>query len=288
MENKEKGANPSLKQRIIDKYSHLPQKEKKIADYIIKNHHTLFTMTATDLAKNTETSAATVVRFAQRIGYTGFFQLRAQIINEVKEQMMPEERFKLLTRNEDGISTVLKIARQEVENINQTINLIEKERFEIFIDYLRKARFIYTIGVGISSILARLSAYLLNQAGLEAHFCGKDEHSFIERLINLTKKDVVFGFSFPPYSEETIKAQKFCYQRDVKCLSITDELNAPIAKWSHCSILVQTKNLMFTNSISAVSMIVNAITTELALLNKKKIVTNIDLMCKLLKDEYMT
>ncbi len=288
MKDTAKSGNLSVNQRIVNNYPELPQKEKKIADYIIRNHHTVFTQSASGLAMSTGTSAATVVRFAQRIGYTGFYQLKAQIINEVKEQMMPEERFKLLTHNEDGISTVLKIASQEVENINQTINRIEKENFEIFIDYLRKARFIYTIGVGISSILARLSAYLLNQAGLEAHFCGKDEHSFIERLINLTKKDVVFGFSFPPYSEETIKAIKFCHARDVKCLSITDELNAPVAKWSHCSILVQTKNLMFTNSISAVSMIVNAITTELALLNKKKIVPNIDLMYKLLKDEYMT
>lgn len=275
-------------QIIINKYPDLPQKEKKIADYIIRNHRVVFTHSAIELAKQTGTSPATVVRFAQHIGYSGYHQLKNQIIDEMKEQMIPEERFKLLNLNENSTSTVLRIAEQEVENINKTINQIEKEKFKTFTEYLRKARFIYTFGIGMSSILARLSAYLFNQAGLKTHYCGKDEHSFIEKLINLSRMDVALGFSLPPYSEETIKAMKFCREHEIKCLAITDKLNAPIVKWSHSYILVQTKNLMFTNSISSVSMIVNALATELAFINKKKLVPNIDLMYELLKDEYMT
>jgi len=277
----------SLKQRIIDKYQDLSQKEKRIADYIIKNQHIAFTFSSGDLAKHTGTSPATVVRFSQHIGYSGYLQLKEQIVNQVKEQMIPEERFKLLTLNKNSTATILKIAKQEVDNINETINQIEKEKFDTFIEYLKKARFIFTFGIGVSSILARLAAYLLNQAGLQSHYCGKDEHSFIEKLINLSKNDVVLGFSLPPYSEETVRAMKLCHKRNIKCLAITNALNAPIVKWSHAYIIAQTKNLMFTNSISAVSMIVNALATELALINKRKLVPKIDLMYELLKDDYI-
>jgi len=57
----------------------------------------------------------------------------------------------------------------------------------------------------------------------------------------------------------------------------------PIAQWSHSYLLAQTKNLMFTNSLSAVLMIINAVATELALINKKRVVANIDLINKLLE-----
>lgn len=277
-----------LKEKIINKYPDLSQKEKKIADYIIKNGRTIFTLSALDLAKKVEASAATVVRFAQHIGYSGFRQLRVQIINEVKEEMMPEERFELLAHHDSKISTWIKVAEQEVENINQTLSGIGKEKFEMFLEDLRKARCIHTIGVGISSIIARLSAYLFNQAGVRTHFCARDEISFIEKLINLKTRDIVLGFSFPPYSKETIEAMEFCSQRGVKCLSITDRLTAPIVKWSHNCLVVQTKNLMFTNSISAVSMIINALATELALLKKKKLLTNIDLINRLSKENFLT
>ncbi|MBN1225074.1 MAG: MurR/RpiR family transcriptional regulator [Candidatus Aminicenantes bacterium] len=288
MKNIKNTTTHSVRQKIIDNYENLSNKEKRIADYIIENHRMIFTHSAVDLAKHTGSSPATVVRFSQHLGYEGYYQLKNQIIDEMKVEMIPEERFKLLTHEENSTTAVLKIAKQEVFNINKTINQIEKESFETFIETLSKARLIYTFGIGMSSILSRLSAYLFNQAGLRANFCGQDEHSFIEKLINLSKTDVAFGFSLPPYSQETIKSMKFCYERGVKCLSITNALNSPITKWSHSSILASTENLMFTNSISAISMIINALATELALLNKRKLVPNIDQMSDLLKDEYMT
>ncbi|MFP4082877.1 MAG: MurR/RpiR family transcriptional regulator [Candidatus Aminicenantes bacterium] len=288
MKEKEGLHKLSLKQRIINKYHQLSPKEKKIADYILNNHHTVFSQSAVNLAQSAGTSSATLVRFARKLGYSGFYQLKASRINELKEEMVPEERFKLLAHDENKISTVLKIAGQEVENINQTINGIEREKIEVFIDHLRKSRSVSTVGIGVSSILARLAAYLFNQAGLRAYFCGMDEHSFIERLINLGRRDVVFGLSFPPYSSETIKSMKFCYEREVTCLSITDKLTAPLVNCSHHTLLVHTKNLMFTNSISAVTMIINALATELALLNKKRIVSQNELIYELLKDDYLT
>jgi len=279
--------NLSLQERIIKNYPFLSRKEKKIADYLSQNLRTAFVLSTDQLAKNTEISSATVVRFAQHLGFSGFQQLRSQMMDEVKEEMMPEDRFRLLTPDGNQISTVIKIAEQEVENINTTLRHLQQETLKKFIDSLRKGRCVYTIGIGVSSLLARLTAYLLNQAGVTTHVCLKEEHFFLEKLVLLTKKDVILGFSFPPYSKETVEAMKFCFERGMTCLSITDRTTAPIAQWSHGYLLAQTKNLMFTNSLGAVLMIINAIATELALINKKKVVANIDLINKLLEGEFL-
>ncbi len=45
---------------------------------------------------------------------------------------------------------------------------------------------------------------------------------------------------------------------------------------------------MFTNSVSAVAMLINAIATEIALLNKKRVVADIDLMNALLSQEFLS
>lgn len=52
-------------------------------------------------------------------------------------------------------------------------------------------------------------------------------------------------------------------------------------------LFVQTKNLMFTNSIPAVSMIINTLVTELVLLNMSKLLTNIDLTNRLSKEDFL-
>jgi DNA-binding MurR/RpiR family transcriptional regulator len=275
-----------LKKKIIKKYQELSKKEKKIADYIIQNQQTIFALSGKELSKNTKVSEATIVRFSQHLGFRGFQQLKSQLITEAKEKMMPEDRFKLMFRGENHISTVMRVARQDVENINQTINQIYPVQFDKFVELIRKARHVYTFGLGISSLMARIAAYLFNQAGVKAYACRKDEHSFIERLINLDEKELVLALSFPPYSKETIDALKFCYQRNIRCLSITNTPTAPIVRWSHAHLTVKSENLFFTNSIAAISTILNALSTELALYNKDKTADNSKLIQKILEEEF--
>ncbi|MDH5745233.1 MAG: SIS domain-containing protein, partial [Candidatus Aminicenantes bacterium] len=209
-----------------------------------------------------------------------------RLIREAKKKIIPEDRFKLMTRGKNHISTVMRVAKQEVENINQTIDQFDPVQFGKFIRIVQSSKNIYTIGLGISSLMARIAAYLFNQAGIAAYACCKDEHSFLERLINLNKNDAVLALSFPPYSRETVDALKFCYQRNVRCLSITNTQTAPTIRWAHAYLIAKSDNLFFTNSISAMSMMLNALSTELALYNKDKTADNSKLILKMSSDEY--
>ncbi|MGA2586260.1 MAG: MurR/RpiR family transcriptional regulator [Candidatus Aminicenantales bacterium] len=288
MNSNDKEKIVSLNQQISEKYPSLSRKEKKIADFILQNFPAAFALSAAHLANKTGTSSATIVRFAQHLGFTGFQQFRLHMLNEAKEEMMPEDRFKLLSPKENQISTVLKIAELEVKSINDTLQQLDRAVFKRFIAGLNKGRCVYSLGIGISSLLARLSAYQLNQAGLKTHFCAKDEHSFLEKLIHLTPKDVLLAFSFPPYSKETVRAVQFCRERGIQCLAVTDRTTAPIVRFSQETLLVKTRNLMFTNSVSAAAMLINAVATEIALLNKKRVVAEIDLMNELLSQEFLS
>lgn len=283
-----KNAKTSLKELILSRYSFLSSKEKKVADYILQNLHLAFSLPINSLAEKSDVSSATVVRFSQNLGFSGFQELRTRMFEEVKEEINPEERFKLFVPDGNAVKTVIKVAENEVKNINVTIDNISPRLFKEFIEKLRKSSYINTLGIGISSILARLAAYLLNQAGLKTHFLQKEEHYFLEKLINLNKGEAILAFSFPPYSKETISAAKFCYERRITCLAITDKPGAPLAKYSHSILTANTKNIMFTNSIAAVVVLLNAIATEVALLNKKQVVLHLDLINQLEKDGFLT
>jgi hypothetical protein len=45
---------------------------------------------------------------------------------------------------------------------------------------------------------------------------------------------------------------------------------------------------MFTNSVSAVAMLINAVATEIALLNKKRVVADIDLINQFLEGDFLS
>ncbi|MDH5744621.1 MAG: MurR/RpiR family transcriptional regulator, partial [Candidatus Aminicenantes bacterium] len=76
MQNKK--TDIKLKKTIIEKYQELSKKEKKVADYIIQNHRTIFALSGKELSKKTKVSEATIVRFAQHLGYKGFQHLKSR------------------------------------------------------------------------------------------------------------------------------------------------------------------------------------------------------------------
>ncbi len=276
-----------LSELIIDRCPALSKQERKIADFIVKSRPSTLVLTGKELSVRAGVSEATIVRFAKHLGFRGFPQMKALMIAEFKERIMPQDRFKFMSRGKNHASTVSRVAELEVENINDTVAKLDPRQVGEFIRRMHRARYTYTIGIGISALMARVAAYMFNQAGIRAFACPKEEHSFIERLIRLDRKDAVLALSFPPYSKETIDALKYCHQRGVSCLALTDKPTAPAVPWTHAHIVVRSDNMFFTNAVASLAMMLNALATELALLDKDKAAEDSKRIMAAAKDGYI-
>jgi len=59
-------------------------------------------------------------------------------------------------------------------------------------------------------------------------------------------------------------------EKGAKVVAITDARSAPIVPLTNINLFVQSENMLFTNSFAAISVTINAITTELSVRNKEK------------------
>ncbi len=166
--------------------------------------------------------------------------------------------------------TLVAIANQDIKNINETLQLINKEKFDAVIDLILRSDRVFTMGLGISYLLSQILSYQLNQVGIDSHFLRNDSSSFFDQILFLTNKDLLIAFSFSPYSVETIEAAKFAKDRKIKVVGITNKSSAPLTFHSTYSLIVKSENMLFTNSFSAISVLINAIATECAKKDKKR------------------
>ena len=67
-------------QRVQTRYDGLSASSRKIADYVTARFDEVIFSSAAELADALDTSEATVVRFAQSLGYTGFPDLKRELI----------------------------------------------------------------------------------------------------------------------------------------------------------------------------------------------------------------
>jgi len=268
MNGNEEFTAEKLKKVISDAYEELPRNQKKIADFILNAINEAAFLSVVEMGERCDVSKATVVRFAQRIGFDGFIEFKNALQAAVHKKYSYMDRFPLIA--EADKDTLYKVARQDVENINQTMESIKLHEFERIINRLRESDTIYTFGKGISALMATILAYSLNQVAVKAQTVVSDHLTFEEQLMFIDSKDTLVFFSFPPYSKETINAAKLANDRKISVVSITDSQTSPISSYSAHAIIVKSENLLFTNSFAAISVVINAITTELSVRDKKK------------------
>jgi DNA-binding MurR/RpiR family transcriptional regulator len=274
--------SPDLEALIQRKYHELPENQRKVADFLIQHIREAPFLSVVEIEDRSGASKATVVRLAQSLGFSGFLEMRGKLIKGVQSQMRITEMFPLLagTSREETLTAV---ADQDVRNINQTINQLDRKVFRDVARMILNASRVYTLGLGISSLMARILAYSLSQVAIRSTSLVHDYETFIEQIHLFERSDLIIAFSFPPYSKETIEVVRAAARRKARIVAVTDRVTSPVSLYAARVLPVVSQNMLFTNSFSAISVIINALTTEVALLNKAKALKNLKESEKLLE-----
>jgi DNA-binding MurR/RpiR family transcriptional regulator len=260
----------AVRKALESQYASLTSQQRRAADYLLSHQRTVFAMSVQELARAADVSEATLVRFARRLGFDGYLELRSALTDEAKRDLLPEDRFAFEEPSAGPAGTAAKVARQEVENINRTLAALEPKQLERFVGSLREAEVIATLGLGVSALLARLAAYSFFQAGLRAEAIERNVLTLVEQVDRLPKAAAVLAFSFPPYSKDTASALEHARKRRLDVLLVTDGQHSPLVPHATARLFARTENILYTNAISGPVMLINTLATELALANKSR------------------
>ena len=113
-----------FRDRILEAYSGLPPQQRLVADFALEHLQDVAFLGIPGVAGQCGVSEATVVRFAKNIGFRGFAQLKAALLEALREKVatpateaaVPEA---LLRSPEDN--TLSSVAKQEAGNIEHCI-----------------------------------------------------------------------------------------------------------------------------------------------------------------------
>ncbi|MFH0988418.1 MAG: MurR/RpiR family transcriptional regulator [bacterium] len=269
--NPEQLSFEKIQKRIRSSLSSLTETDRRIALYILENHNLVALSTISELSDSLKVGRASVVRLVQKLGYKSFSSLKAEMKTLLHNEIRPMESFHLaLDRQTTQHRYLHPIADQEVRNINATLSMIDEKDFKQAVQMLQHADEIFTVGMGISSYLAGMAAYLLRRTGLRAVPLTQIGNRFTEQLLTIDKNDLLLAFSMPPYLQETLDAAEFARQQGAKVIGVTNSPTSPIVRLADLYLLAKTESKTFTNSVCGLIVLVTALAAEVATQNPKR------------------
>jgi DNA-binding MurR/RpiR family transcriptional regulator len=238
----------------------LSPSQRQIADCLISNLNEAALWGVEDLAEKAGTCVATVVRFAKKLEYSGYLEMRKALVMDAKRHYGRGEQ--LLQAPVGASATLLEVARRDIRNIETLVKAVDENLLQRVVKQVKASRIRLAIGDGVSALMARQLAYLLINTGLPV--LEGNPADFATQVGLLDGKDLLIAISITPYTQETLDAAAYARKRGVPVLAFTDSLSSPLAKSATLALPIPGENLLFSHSVTAFGVLAHAIATSIA------------------------
>ncbi|UNX73215.1 MurR/RpiR family transcriptional regulator [Klebsiella aerogenes] len=249
---------------ITDRFMALTATEKRIAQFILDDVAAAAEMPIAELARLTDTSQASVTRFARALGCKDVRELKMKLA----QSLAIGQRFILDVPDLEGVQGIYESIISVLETNRRALDLAALKRA---VEWISGARQVLALGMGGgSTICAQEIQYRLFRLGLPVV---SQSDGLLVRMMSsaVTAKDVVIVLSLGGFTKEMIESAAIARQYGAKIVAITPP-ETPLAAQADIvlPLLVSENDYIFKPSASRYAMLamVDVLATELAMANK--------------------
>ena len=217
-------------------------------------------LTAAELGKYVNVSESTVVRFARLLEYDGYKDFQRGLLEYANSKVTPTERIEITNSKIGRESIAVSVMKEDINNILQTLNALNKPDFDEVIDAILGANNLYIAGARNSEPLARLFEYNLSLIFDNVKLVTPTATSEIfEQMIPIKQGDAIFVISFPRYSTMIVNAARYAKAKGATVIVLTDKDTSPLIEYADFYLTAQAGFASFMDSLVAPLSIINAI-----------------------------
>jgi len=257
-----------------------------IANYVLTNIEKTAYMTIAKLSKETGVSEATVLRFAEKLGFDGYPAFQKSLNEYAKAKLTSIQRMELAYEKIGDSNVFNRVLRSDIAYIEKTLDNIDANDFEKAANAISSAKRIYITGVRSAAALAEFAGFYLHLIFDNVRLIkttGGDD--LFEQIMNVEKDDVFIGISFPRYSKNTIKALEYANRNGATVIGISDSKNSPVSQVSNICLVAESDTTSFVDSLTAPFSLINALVVAVGLKNRELVHNNFERLEKIW-DEY--
>ncbi|KKI92100.1 transcriptional regulator [Bacillus sp. SA1-12] len=262
-------------------YKSLTKAEQKVADFVLTDPHEAVYSSVTDLAEKSGVGETSVIRFCRKLGFKGFQEFKLTVAQNL---VSPEELVHGKLDEKDSADIMArKITTQNIQILEDTFNLVQKDKLEMAANVILKAKKIYMYGVGSSGITAMDLKNRFMRLGLNVEAVS-DSHFMAMSASLVSKDDVVIGISTSGSTKDIVEAIKIAKANNAHIICLTNYALSPITTHANITLLAAAREAplqggSFSAKIAQLQ-ILEILITLIGLKQKKKSIESIEKTAK--------
>ncbi|GAB3489866.1 MurR/RpiR family transcriptional regulator [Nocardiopsis coralliicola] len=245
---------PSTVLRIRSLMPSLPPAEQRVAQRIVDDPERAAASSITQLAKDCDTSEATVIRFCRTIDFSGYRELRLALATEAGQArgagLSSRAPVGDIDPDDTLVTVVQKIAYTDARAVEDTASQIDVDVLQRVVEVLAAARRTDIYGVGASAFVGLDFQQKLHRIGLVS-FAWSDNHVMRTSAALLSRGDVAVGVSHSGATAETVDALAEARRRGATTVAVTNFPRSPISEHADHVLTTAARETTFRSGATA-------------------------------------
>ncbi|MUL42658.1 MurR/RpiR family transcriptional regulator [Streptomonospora sp. PA3] len=245
---------PTTVLRIRSLMPSLAPAEQRVAQRIVDDPERVAASSITQLAKDCDTSEATVIRFCRTIDFTGYRELRLALATEAGQArgagITAREVAGDINPDDTLVTVVEKIAYTDARAVEDTAAQLDTAVLQAVVERMAQARRVDIYGVGASAFVAADLQQKLHRIGVTS-FAWSDTHVMLTSAALLGEDDVALAVSHTGSTIDTINALAEARRRGATTVAVTNFPRSPISEAADHILTTAARETTFRSGATA-------------------------------------
>jgi DNA-binding MurR/RpiR family transcriptional regulator len=200
--------------------------EARVVEMILGRRDFDETTSLKSVADDAGVSEAMVVKIAKKLGFSGFKEFRAGVVDYNRLPMA--EFHQELSPDDTSAQIAQKVFRTSIHALEETLSILDPEAFDRAADLIFTARQRDFYGIGGSAQIARDVAHKFLRIGVRTSVFD-DAHMMLMSAALLGEGDVAVAFSHSGTTAAVIEPLELARRRGARTIALTNYATSPLA-----------------------------------------------------------
>lgn len=259
-------------ERIRNSYESMTPANRALAKFVLEHHRELAFLPVSRVASLAGASPASVVRFAEQVGLSGYTALQTLAREALREEVDTVSQLERASAAQQPASILSAAIKADIANLEQTLATVPEKAFAEAVDILASARTIYLLGLRSTFGLVQHFGFYLGWIGRRVHIVLPGISDIPEQLMRVSPRDACLALSFRRYPRETVGIFRAIHDSGARTIALTDATLSPLSEHADLTLRVPVQSPSFYASRTAVMSLMNGLVFGIALRRREETV----------------
>lgn len=270
----------SLSELVKHAGSRLTGADRRLADVLQASPRETALLSANGIAQRAGVNPATAVRFARKLGFSGYPELRATLQQDLFGVSDAADRMRQRIRRLARGSVLKTFVEGEIGNLGRLLEQIADADIQPAARAIMRASQVYLFAVGHAGALAHLLDSRLGRAGYRTRIMKHVPRDMAAELLQARARDVFILFAFNAIHPSVAKIVAHARSIGAVCVLITDIPGSPLRPAPDIVLSATRGGEGDPRSLSVPMAICNVLVLHLSRLDQRRTIRNLEQLDK--------